>query len=103
MNYACPHCGTFKGTPLTTLAALDHHLRIVHGEGWRDSAPVEFQREQARLMQARLVGSDAHHVVDAGEGSCDDCHRHGHRQTIGLVSVCASCARARLHARELAA
>lgn len=97
----CPHCGRFA--MIKTQAQLDDHLWNVHHEGWPEPAPADLTLELARRYQAHLWKADDREVIDAGNGDCDDCGRLGMRQRIGRFDVCAVCARARLHAKELAA
>lgn len=101
MTLACPHCGPFKS--IKTQDQLEDHLWHVHHEGWPEPASPEANLEWARQMEARMLHVEGYTVIDSGPGDCDDCQCHGGRQRIGRFNVCASCARARLHARELAA
>jgi hypothetical protein len=94
----CPHCGHFNAWPLTSEAAVEYHLRIVHGVGEK--------RDGRRLELAEALVDRLHHtdtLLPCPEGRCDDCTTPARRVWMGERQLCRPCARLRITAARQAA
>jgi hypothetical protein len=113
----CPYCGHFRGWPLTSVGAVEEHVRNVHGDN-----PTEWaasHREKTLLAARRwlaerdpngrgqgqkpsAIATIPADMPSAPEGPCADCETPGRRVWVGDHEYCAGCARTRLRVRQSA-